>query len=407
MGIAQSLQCRECGKEYEPTFRYVCDECFGPLETKYDLSSIKVTKETFVSRPKSLWRYFELLPLGEKGRIIDLGAGHTPLHKAERLAKRLGLKNLYIKNDTVNPTFSFKDRPASVAVSKALELGLSAVGSPSTGNLAAAAAAHAARAGLPCYIFIPWDIEPTKIVQAATYGAEIVAIKGTYDDANKLATQAGEIYNIGIVNVNLRPYYVEGSKTLGFEVCEQLGWQAPDHVIIPTGSGALLCAIGRSFEQLASVNLIKENNVKITSAQPYGCSPIVDAIKKRTDAIDPVEKPTTIAKSLAIGEPGDGIYAARTVMETNGFGENCTDEEIVDAIRLLASTEGIFTEPGGAVTIAVLKKLVDEGKIDADETIVCYVTGNGLKTPEVVSAPATKPVAIDPKVEVLAQIIRR
>ncbi|MBM3898111.1 MAG: threonine synthase [Thaumarchaeota archaeon] len=407
MGKVQLLQCRECGKEYEPTFRYICEECFGPLEVKYDIASIKVTGETFASRPKSLWRYFELLPLDEKSRIIDLGAGYTPLHKAERLAKRLGLRNLYIKNDTVNPTFSFKDRPASVAVSKALELGLSAVGSPSTGNLAAATAAHAARAGLPCYIFIPWDIEPTKVVQAAAYGAEIVAIKGTYDDANKLATQAGEIYNIGVVNVNLRPYYVEGSKTLGFEVCEQLGWKAPDHVIVPTGSGALLCALGRGFDQLKSVGLIRENNVKITSAQPYGCSPIVDAIKKSTDVIDPVERPNTIAKSLAIGEPGDGIYAARTVMETKGFGENCTDEEIVDAIKLLASTEGIFTEPAGGVTIAVLRKLIGEGKIDAGETVVCYVTGNGLKTPEAVSAPTTKPIAIDPKIEVLAQIIRR
>ena len=407
MGNVQSLECRECGKEYAPTFRYVCDECFGPLEVKYDLASIKVTRETFAGRAKNLWRYFELLPLGEKSRIVDLGAGYTPLHKAERLAKRLGLKNLYIKNDTVNPTFSFKDRPASVAVSKALELGLSAVGSPSTGNLAAATAAHGARAGLPCYIFIPWDIEPTKVVQAATYGAEIVAIKGTYDDANKLATQAGELYNIGIVNVNLRPYYVEGSKTLGFEVCEQLNWDAPDHVIVPTGSGALLCAIGRGFTEFETVGLIKENRVKITSAQPYGCSPIVDAIKQGTDAINPVEKPNTIAKSLAIGEPGDGVYAARTVHQTKGFGENCTDEEIVDAIKLLASTEGIFTEPGGAVSIAVLKKLVNAGKISADETVVCYVTGNGLKTPEVVTAPSTKPVAVDPKIEVLAQIIRR
>lgn len=407
MGSVQSLACRECGTEYPPTFRYVCDECFGPLEVKYDLASIKVTKDTFAFRAKNLWRYTELLPLGERSRIVDLGAGYTPLHKADRLAKRLGLKNVYIKNDTVNPTFSFKDRPASVAVSKALELGLSAVGSPSTGNLAAATAAHAARAGLPCYIFIPWDIEPTKIVQAAAYGAEIITIKGTYDDANKLATQAGEIYNIGVVNVNLRPYYVEGSKTLGFEVCEQLGWKAPDHVIVPTGSGALLCAVGRAFEQLEDVGLIKENEVKITSAQPYGCSPIVDAIRKGTDAIDPVEKPNTIAKSLAIGEPGDGIYAARTVMESKGFGENCTDEEIVDAIRLLASTEGIFTEPGGAVSLAVLKKLVNQGKIGADETVVCYVTGNGLKTPEVVSTPTAKPIAIDPNIEVLAQIIRR
>lgn len=407
MGNLQSLECRECGREYAPTFRYVCDECFGPLEVKYDLTSIKVTRETFAGRAKNLWRYFELLPLGEKSRMVDLGAGYTPLHKAERLAKRLGLKNLYIKNDTVNPTFSFKDRPASVAVSKALELGLSAVGSPSTGNLAAATAAHGARAGLPCYIFIPWDIEPTKIVQAATYGAEIIAIKGTYDDANKLATQAGEIYNIGIVNVNLRPYYVEGSKTLGFEVCEQLNWNAPDHVIVPTGSGALLCAIGRGFNEFEAVGLLKENKVKITSAQPYGCSPIVDAIKQGTDAINPVEKPNTIAKSLAIGEPGDGVYAARTVQHTKGFGENCTDEEIVDAIRLLASTEGIFTEPGGAVSIAVLKKLVNAEKISADETVVCYVTGNGLKTPEVVTAPSTKPVAVDPKIEVLAQIIRR
>ena len=401
------LLCRNCSTEFRADLKYVCDECFNPLDVIYDFDKIRLSKDIIKNREKNLWRYFELLPLRNKNNIVDIGAGYTPLHKADKLAKKLGLNNLYIKNDTVNPSFSFKDRPAGVAVSKSIELGLEAVGSPSTGNLASATAAHAARAGIPCYIFIPHDIEQAKILQVQAYGANIIPVNGTYDDANRLASYAGDKYNIGIVNINLRTYYVEGSKTLAFEVCEQLGWNAPDHVIVPTGSGAMLCAIDRGLKEFEKIDLITNNNTKITSAQPEGCSPIVDAIKNKTNVIQPVKKPNTLAKSLAIGEPGDGIFAVETVNNSGGYGENANDEEIRESIRLLASTEGIFAEPGGAVSIAVLLKLVRDGKIDANEKVVCYVTGNGLKAPEAAFIQQPELKVVEPKREVLEDIIGR
>ena len=401
------LLCRKCSTEFRADLKYVCDECFNPLDVIYDFDKIRLSKDIIKNREKNLWRYFELLPLRNKNNIVDIGAGYTPLHKADKLAKKLGLNNLYIKNDTVNPSFSFKDRPAGVAVSKSIELGLEAVGSPSTGNLASATAAHAARAGIPCYIFIPHDIEQAKILQVQAYGANIIPVNGTYDDANRLASYAGDKYNIGIVNINLRTYYVEGSKTLAFEVCEQLGWNAPDHVIVPTGSGAMLCAIDRGLKEFEKIDLITNNNTKITSAQPEGCSPIVDAIKNKTNVIQPVKKPNTLAKSLAIGEPGDGIFAVETVNNSGGYGENANDEEIRESIRLLASTEGIFAEPGGAISIAVLLKLVRDGKIDANEKVVCYVTGNGLKAPEAAFLQQPKLRVVEPKREVLEDIIGR
>jgi len=401
------LLCRKCSTEFRADLKYVCDECFNPLDVIYDFDKIRLTKDIIKNREKNLWRYFELLPLRNKNNIVDIGAGYTPLHKADKLAKKLGLNNLYIKNDTVNPSFSFKDRPAGVAVSKSIELGLEAVGSPSTGNLASATAAHAARAGIPCYIFIPHDIEQAKILQVQAYGANIIPVNGTYDDANRLASYAGDKYNIGIVNINLRTYYVEGSKTLAFEVCEQLGWNAPDHVIVPTGSGAMLCAIDRGLKEFEKIDLITNNDTKITSAQPEGCSPVVDAIKNKTNVIQPVKKPNTLAKSLAIGEPGDGIFAVETVNNSGGYGENANDEEIRESIRLLASTEGIFAEPGGAVSIAVLLKLVRDGKIDANEKVVCYVTGNGLKAPEAAFIQQPELKVVEPKREVLEDIIGR
>ena len=401
------LLCRKCSTEFRADLKYVCDECFNPLDVIYDFDKIRLSKDIIKNREKNLWRYFELLPLRNKNNIVDIGAGYTPLHKADKLAKKLGLNNLYIKNDTVNPSFSFKDRPAGVAVSKSIELGLEAVGAPSTGNLASATAAHAARAGIPCYIFIPHDIEQAKILQIQAYGANIIPINGTYDDANRLASYAGEKYNIGIVNINLRTYYVEGSKTLAFEVCEQLGWNAPDHVIVPTGSGAMLCAIDRGLKEFEKIDLITNNNTKITSAQPEGCSPIVDAIKNKTNVIQPVKKPNTLAKSLAIGEPGDGIFAVETVNNSGGYGENANDEEIRESIRLLASTEGIFAEPGGAISIAILLKLVRDGKIDANEKVVCYVTGNGLKAPEAAFIQQPELKVVEPKREVLEDIIGR
>ena len=395
------LKCRECGREYPPVKIHVCEDCFGPLDVVYDYDSVELNRSSFENRPKTVWRYFELLPVHDKSKIVDLGAGYTILHKCDRLARAIGLKTLYIKDDTVNPTYSFKDRPATVAVSKALEFNAKAIGCASTGNLAAATAAHSAKAGIPCYIFIPASIELNKIVQAAVYGAKIIAIKGTYDDANRLATQVAEVFDWAIVNVNLRPYYVEGSKTLAFEVCEQLDWNPPDHVIVPMASGALLCAISKGFNELKKLDLIKNSKIRISGAQPAGCSPIVTAVKSNSSEVIPIEHPDTIAKSLAIGEPGDGVYAARTIRESGGVAEAVTDQETIEAIKLLAKTEGIFTEPAGAVTIAALKKMVETGEAAIDEVIVCYVTGNGLKTPEAISGHIPKPIEIEPKLEAL------
>lgn len=407
MGEVRALKCRECGIEYEPQFKYICEECFGPLDVQYNFPS-NINREVFSSRKeKSYWRYFEMLPVANKNNIVNLQAGLTPLQKADRLAKEMGgLKNLFIKNDSVNPTFSFKDRPAGIAVSRAKEIKLRAVGCASTGNLASATAAHAAVAELPCYIFAPSDIEHVKIAQALSYGGEFVAVDGTYDDANRVASIIGDSKGIGIVNINMRPYYVEGSKTLAYEVAEQLDWQIPDNLIIPVGSGAMLNAICKGFEELLMLGLVDhKTDFKITAAQPHGCAPIVDAFKKKTDQVIPVEKPDTIAKSLAIGDPGDGLYVLKRLNQYNGMAEEVTDEEIIDGILLLAKTEGIFTEPAGGVAVAVLKKLVDEGKIDKDERIVCYITGNGLKATEAITSVLPKLRSVKPDAqEVLAMI---
>jgi threonine synthase len=407
MGIIQSLKCRECGKEYEPQFRYICDECFGPLDVIYDTSNVR--KDIFVSRQdKTYWRYFELLPIADKGNIVNLNAGFTPLQHANRLGKEIGgLKNLYIKNDSVNPTFSFKDRPAGVAVSRAKEINLKAVGCASTGNLASATAAHAAKAELPCYIFAPSDIEHVKILQALSYGAEFVAVDGTYDDANRVASVIGDSKGIGIVNINMRPYYVEGSKTLAFEVAEQMNWQVPDNLIIPVGSGAMLNAICKGFEELERLGFIDNvANLKITAAQPHGCAPVVAAFKRKSNDVIPVERPETIAKSLAIGDPGDGLYVLKRLRQYNGIAEEATDEEIIDGILRLAKTEGIFTEPAGGVSVAVLRKLVEDGEIDNDETVVCYITGNGLKSTEAIIDVLPKLKAVKPDVQLVSAMIR-
>jgi threonine synthase len=407
MGEVRALKCRECGIEYEPQFKYICEECFGPLDVQYNFPS-NINREVFSSRKeKSYWRYFEMLPVANKNNIVNLQAGLTPLQKADRLAKEMGgLKNLFIKNDSVNPTFSFKDRPAGIAVSRAKEIKLRAVGCASTGNLASATAAHAAVAELPCYIFAPSDIEHVKIAQALSYGGEFVAVDGTYDDANRVASIIGDSKGIGIVNINMRPYYVEGSKTLAYEVAEQLDWQIPDNLIIPVGSGAMLNAICKGFEELLMLGLVDhKTDFKITAAQPHGCAPIVDAFKKKSDQVIPVERPDTIAKSLAIGDPGDGLYVLKRLNQYNGMAEEVTDEEIIDGILLLAKTEGIFTEPAGGVAVAVLKKLVEEGKIDKDERIVCYITGNGLKATEAITSVLPKLRSVKPDAqEVLAMI---
>ena len=407
MGIIQSLKCRECGKKYEPQLRYICEECFGPLDVIYDTSNVR--KDIFVSRQdKTYWRYFELLPIADKGNIVNLNAGFTPLQHANRLGKEIGgLKNLYIKNDSVNPTFSFKDRPAGVAVSRAKEIKLKAVGCASTGNLASATAAHAAKAELPCYIFAPSDIEHVKISQALSYGAEFVTVDGTYDDANRVASVIGDSKGIGIVNINMRPYYVEGSKTLAFEVAEQMNWQVPDHLIIPVGSGAMLNAICKGFEELERLGFINNvANLKITAAQPHGCAPVVSAFKRKSNDVIPVERPETIAKSLAIGDPGDGLYVLKRLRQYNGIAEEATDEEIIDGILRLAKTEGIFTEPAGGVSVAVLRKLIEDGEIDNDETVVCYITGNGLKSTEAIIDVLPKLKAVKPDVQLVSAMIR-
>jgi len=407
MGSIRFLKCRECGIEYTPTFKYICEECFGPLDVIYDVPS-DLNKDTFSSRQeKTYWRYFELLPIVDKNCIVNIHAGFTPLQHAEELGTHIGnLKNLFIKNDSVNPTFSFKDRPAGVAISKAREIKLKAVGCASTGNLASATAAHAAKARLPCFIFAPSDIEKVKIAQALSYGAKFVAVDGTYDDANRVASIIGDSKGIGIVNINMRPYYVEGSKTLAFEVAEQLNWQVPDHLIIPVGSGAMLNAICKGFEELNEIGLIGDvSNLKVTAAQPHGCAPIVDAFKNNSSEIVPVERPDTIAKSLAIGDPGDGIYVLRRLKQYGGLAEEATDNEIIDGIMTLARTEGIFTEPAGGVSIAVLKKLVDDGFIEKDEKVVCYVTGNGLKSTEAILSVLPKLDIVKPDVQIVSAMI--
>ena len=375
------LQCRECKKEYESAFMPVCYECFGPLDVKYDFPH--VTRETFAGRQQTYWRYFEMLPIEDKSNIVSIGAGMTPLIKAENLGKKLGLDNLYIKNDSVNPTFSFKDRPAGVAVSKAKEFGLESVGCASTGNLASATAAHAARGGFKCHVFAPAGIEMAKITQTLSYGAHYVAINGTYDDANRIAAQIGDSQGIGIVNINMRPHYVEGSKTLAYEVAEQLDWQVPDRLVIPVGSGAMLNAICKGFEELQQVSLTGDvSAMRITAAQPHGCAPVVDAFKKKSKEVTPVQNPDTVAKSLAIGDPGDGRYVLQRLEQYGGYAAESDNGAILDAILLLAKTEGIFTEPAGGVSVAVLQEMAAQGMIDRDETIVCYITGNGLKSTE-------------------------
>src|ERR671911_2854563 len=407
MGIIQSLICRECKKEYKPQFRYICEDCFGPLDVKY-IYPTNIKRELFESRTeKTYWRYFELLPLKDKNNIVSINSGFTPLQKSTNLSTDLRLKSLYIKNDSVNPTFSFKDRPAGVAVSRAKEINLKAVGCASTGNLASATAAHAAVARLPCYIFAPADLEPVKISQALAYGAEFVAVDGTYDDANRVASVIGDSKGIGVVNINMRPYYVEGSKTLAFEVAEQLGWQVPDTLIIPVGSGAMLNAICKGFEELENLGLVDNvSKMKIIAAQPHGCAPIVDAFKNKSNEVRPIEKPETIAKSLAIGDPGDGLYVLKRLAQYNGIAEEVTDEEIVDGILSLAKTEGIFTEPAGGVSVAALKKLVQDGRIDKDENIVCYVTGNGLKATEAIVDVLPKLDAVKPDIRVVSALMR-
>ncbi|MBI2955522.1 MAG: threonine synthase [Chloroflexi bacterium] len=397
MGRIKGLKCRECGRLYPLEPIHVCEYCFGPLEVDYDYDEIKriISREKIERGPLSLWRYKDLLPV-ERGEDSSPGIGFTPLLRAYNLGRELGLKELYLKNDSVNPTFSFKDRVVAVAIAKAKELGFDTLACASTGNLASAVAAAGAKAGMKTYVFLPDDVEAGKIVNAAIYGPNLVMVHGTYDELNRLCSEIADRYHWAFVNVNVRPYYAEGSKSLAFEVVEQLGWRAPDHVVVPVGSGSLLTKIGKGLNEMVKVGLIEEANTRISGAQPTGCAPVANAFAAKTLNIRPVKKPDTVAKSLAIGNPADGYYALKTVGGTGGGFEAVTDDEVVEGIKLLAKTEGIFTEAAGGVTVGVLKKLVEEGKITPDECVVAYITGNGLKTQEAVTERVKTPFFVEP-----------
>ncbi|MDY6783220.1 MAG: threonine synthase [Cyanobacteriota bacterium] len=391
---------KEGGIEYEPGPLYVCEETFSPLEVVYDYDLIRrqVSRESIAAGPNSIWRYRPFLPVATDN-YIDVGTGMTPLVKSHRLARRLGLKNLYIKNDAVNmPTLSFKDRVVSVALSRARELGFSTVSCASTGNLANSTAAIAAHAGLDCCVFIPADLEAGKVLGTLIYNPTVMAVKGNYDQVNRLCSEVANTYGWGFVNINLRPYYSEGSKTLGFEVAEQLGWKLPDHVVAPIASGSLYNKIYKGFQEFVKVGLVEDKAVRFSGAQAEGCSPVARAFKEGRDFVAPV-KPNTIAKSIAIGNPADGGYALELARKTNGAIESATDAEIVEGMKLLAETEGIFTETAGGTTIAVLKKLVEAGKIDPEETTVAYITGNGLKTQEAVQDAIGQTLTIEAKLD--------
>lgn len=383
------LQCRECGERYPAEALHVCSLCFGPLEVVYDYDVIRaeVSRASIAAGPHSVWRYRALLPI-EGERIVDTQTGMTPLVRAENLGRALGLRNLWVKNDTVNPTYSFKDRPVSIAAARALELGFDTLACASTGNLAGSVAAHAAKAGMRACIFIPADLEPAKIVGASIYEPIIFAVDGNYDDVNRLCSEIADDYGWAFVNINVRPYYAEGSKTLAFEVAEQLGWRLPDRVVVPIASGSMFTKIHKGFHELQTVGLVGPGTVKMVGAQAEGCSPVVQAYREGTFTVRPV-RPHTIAKSLAIGNPADGYYSLKVVEETGGALEAVSDEEIVDGIRLLAREEGIFAETAGGVTVGVLKKLAMAGAIDPDELVVAYITGNGLKTTDAVAEHVT------------------
>lgn len=404
----KSLQCKECGAEYELKAIHVCEFCFGPLEVTYDYDALRrtVTRESIQAGPNSIWRYRPFLPVATDAPI-DVGTGMTPLVPAQRLARRLGLKKLYIKNDAVNmPTLSFKDRVVSVALSRARELGFSTVSCASTGNLANSTAAIAAHAGLDCCVFIPADLEAGKILGTLIYSPTLMAVQGNYDQVNRLCSEVANTYGWGFVNINLRPYYSEGSKTLGYEVAEQLGWQLPDHIVAPLASGSLFTKIYKGFQEFIKVGLVAEKHVRCSGAQAEGCSPIAQAFQEERDFIKPV-KPSTIAKSIAIGNPADGVYALEVARKTNGNIAAVSDAEIVDGMKLLAETEGIFTETAGGTTIAVLKKLVEAGKIDPEETTVAYITGNGLKTQEAVKGYIGEPLTIEAKLDSFERALER
>jgi threonine synthase len=400
MSDSYELRCKECGKTWGNAPRSFCEDCFSPLELAFDYAAIKnrVRREDLASRNFNMWRYFEFLPVAENFQPPN-AVGGTPLVAADHLAGKLGVQHLYLKNDAVCfPSLSFKDRVVATALVAARRFNLETVGCSSTGNLANAVAAQAAQQGFDACVFIPADLEPAKILNTAVYGARIVRINGNYDHVNRLCSQIADRFHWGLVNVNLRPYYSEGSKTHGFEIAEQLGWRLPDNVVVPMAGGSLIGKIAKAFRELVTLGWVEDKPVKFFGAQATGCSPISAAVKSGAQRFDP-QKPNTIARSLAIGNPADGNYASKLIRDSGGWADDISDPEIVAAIRLLAETQGIFTETAGGVTVGVTQKLIDQGRIQPNETTVVCITGNGLKTTDAIAADLPLTQAIAPRLE--------
>jgi threonine synthase len=398
MSYASNLRCRECGRRYPLEPLHVCEFCFGPLEVAYDYRALgrDLTRARIEKGPLTVWRYSDLLP-ADREDAVDIGAGFTPLLRCRNLGEQLGLRQLYIKNDCANPTWSFKDRVVTVASTKAREFGFDTLACASTGNLANSVAAHAARGNMRAMVFIPANLEQGKIVGAAIYGSTLVAVDGSYDEVNRLCSELADRYPWAFVNINVRPYYSEGSKTLAYEVVEQLGWRAPDHCIVPLASGSLFTKIWKGFKEMAWLGLSGWTHTRMSGAQPEGCSPIVSTWERQSLDIRPV-RPNTIAKSLAIGNPADGYYSLKVLEHSGGFGVAVTDEEVVEGMKLLAEAEGIFAETAGGVVIAGLRRLATQGRIGPDELVVAFITGAGLKTQEAVLDALTPPLHIAPHV---------
>jgi threonine synthase len=408
MGYVEGLKCRECGREYSVEPIYVCEFCFGPLEVVYNYKEIKkvLSRKVIEKREQNLWRYRELLPIDGEPQV-GLESGYTPLIKADNLARHLGVKTLYVKDDTVvHPTLSFKDRVVAVALTKAREFGFDTVACASTGNLAQSVSAHGASSGFKRFIFIPASLEESKIVAAVVYEPNLIAVDGSYDDVNRLCSEIANKYKWAFVNINIRPFYAEGSKTQGFEIIEQLGWEAPDNVVVPCASGSLLTKVWKSFKEFKEIGILKQLDTKLFAAQATGCSPITAAIKQGTDIIRPV-KPDTVAKSLAIGNPADGYYATQVIAESGGSAEDASDQEIIDAIKLLARTEGIFAETAGGVTLACAIRLIKSGKIAKNESTVLCITGNGLKTKEALEGHTSEVHYIKPSLTAFEKVYKK
>jgi threonine synthase len=406
--FVRGLKCRLCGKAHPKEALNFCPDDFGPLEVDYDYDAVAeaVSRAKIELRPWTMWRYHELLPL-DNDPTVGVHVGGTPLVRADRLAEALGVERLWLKNDAVNfPTLSFKDRVVAVALSKARELGLTTVGCASTGNLANSVAANAAAAGLASYIFVPADLEPAKVLGTTVYGARVIGVTGTYDQVNRLCTQVAFKYGWGFVNINLRPFYAEGSKSMGFEIAEQLGWRVPKHVVVPMAGGSLIGKVHKAFQELSRVGLIDDPECKIYGAQATGCNPISAAVKNGWETHRPVQKPNTIAKSLAIGDPADGFFAAKLIRQTGGWAEDVSDAEISEAMALLGRTEGIFAETAGGVTVAVARKLIEQGRLPRDEEIVLCITGNGLKTQDAVAGCLEKPAVIKPSLAAFEPLLQ-